>query len=338
MSEFHVEVVELGAIEKHPNADTLGITRIHDGYPVIVRLGEYQPGDRAVYVPVDSVVPTDDPRWSFLEGRGRIKAKRLRGVFSMGLLTQAEPSWGVGRDVAGELRITKYEPPAKGFQGEPRPGYTGDDDTAPEGNVPKYTDIEGLRRYGRLLVPGEEVVITEKLHGENMRAYFDGERLHVGSRTRWKKPGVGGWWAAAIRHRLAEVLEGSPGMCWFGEAHGYTGGFPYGVKGENGQRGASFRVFDVFDAAQGWRYADYDGFASAAAMLGLETAPVLYRGPWDPAIAYELAEGCSMLDPSHVREGVVVRPVHERWDDHVGRVILKLHGEGFLLGTKGKKK
>ncbi len=33
----------------------------------------------------------------------------------------------------------------------------------------------------------------------------------------------------------------------------------------------------------------------------------------------------------HVREGVVVKPLVERWDQEVGRVFLKQPGEGYLL-------
>jgi hypothetical protein len=48
------------------------------------------------------------------------------------------------------------------------------------------------------------------------------------------------------------------------------------------------------------------------------------------------AEGKSTVDPRRVREGFVVRPVKERYDMlGCGRVILKLHGEGFL--TRGQK-
>lgn len=317
MSEFHVEVVQLGSIEKHPNADRLGVTRIHGGYPVIVRLGEYAEGDLAVYVPVDAVVPKTDSRWDFLEGHTRIKAKKLRGVFSMGLLTKADPMWELGRDVAAELGIEKYEPPPDALPGA-------EDEVGPP-NVPNYTDVEGLRRYPDVLASGEEIVITEKVHGENMRVFHDGERLFIGSRTNWKKAGGGAWWAAARSGDLERVANEIHGHCLYGEAFGSVGGFPYGTG-----RKPTFRAFDIFSMERG-RYLDFDTFEDLANVLGIETAPVLYRGPWDPAIAYELAEGPSTLDASHVREGIVIRPVRERWDDRVGRVILKLHGQGFLL-------
>jgi RNA ligase (TIGR02306 family) len=324
VTEFHVEVVRVGAIEKHPNADTLGVTRVAD-YPVIVRLGQFKTGDLAVYVPVDSVVPdTEQPRWSFLAGHRRIRAKKLRGMFSMGLLTEAEPTWLEGQNVAAELGITKYEEPESPGQSF---GSTFYGDLPDPGYMPKYTDIDGLRRYPNLLTLGEEVVITEKIHGENARFCFEDGQLWVGSRTRIKKPGIGAWWRAAEQHGLAEKLASlSTKVAIFGECHGYTGGFPYGT-----EKGVpALRFFDVWDRTAG-RYLDDIEARMVIATLGLDYAPILYRGPWDPTIARELAEGKSTLDGSHVREGVVIKPTTERWNDRIGRVILKLHGEGFLL-------
>lgn len=83
MSEFQVRVVQVGAIEKHPNADALSMTVV-DGYPVLLRTGDFREGDRAVYVPIDAVVPADDHRWVFLGEHRRVRAKRLRGIFSIG--------------------------------------------------------------------------------------------------------------------------------------------------------------------------------------------------------------------------------------------------------------
>lgn len=317
MSEFHVEVVRIGPITKHPNADTLSITNIHGGYPIILRTGEYVEGDLAVYVPVDSVVPEGDPRWSFLGEHTRIRAKRLRGVFSMGLLTKADPSWVLGQDVHEELRIVKWEAPVI---------EEGSADEADPGTLPVYTDIEGLRRYRDVLVEGEEVVLTEKIHGENFRAMHDGDRLWVGSRTRIKKPDPKGsnWWKAAHSADLENVLRAFPGVVLYGEACGYTGGFPYGQAG----RAPGLRAFDAMDS-RSRRYFDYDDFCALAAGLHLAVAPPLYRGPWSWDLVKH-ADGKSTVDPSHVREGFVVRPVKERVDERLGRVILKMHGEAFL--------
>jgi hypothetical protein len=39
----------------------------------------------------------------------------------------------------------------------------------------------------------------------------------------------------------------------------------------------------------------------------------------------------------HNREGFVVRLVRERFNDEIGRMILKLHGQDFLVGGKREK-
>ncbi len=120
MSEFHVQVVQVGEIRKHPNADLLSITDVN-GYPVIMRTGDFAQGDKAVYVPIDSIVP-DEARWAFLKSKRHILAARLRGIFSMGLLTQADPSWEVGQNVQKELHIEKYEQPEPAEGNERDPG------------------------------------------------------------------------------------------------------------------------------------------------------------------------------------------------------------------------
>jgi hypothetical protein len=58
-------------------------------------------------------------------------------------------------------------------------------------------------------------------------------------------------------------------------------------------------------------------------------APVLWDGPWSPELL-KLADGESVLG-KHIREGFVVRPIEERREPGLGRVILKCKGEQYLL-------
>lgn len=325
-SESNVEVVRLGALEKHPNADTLSVTMVHGGYPCIVRTEEWREGDLAVYVPVDSVVP-DVPAFAFLRGHNRIRAQRLRGIFSMGLLVKPEPGMVKGENVGERLGITKWEAPEPGLPGTPRgPGLEAE--APPKGYViPCYTDIEGLRRHRGALAPGEEVVITEKIHGANARYMHDGERLWVGSRTELKRESDGNmWWRVARELNLAEKLAYAPMRVVYGELYGQVQDLKYGVSG------FAFRAFDVFSVEAG-RYLDHDEAFYVAHSLGIEWVPQIYRGPWDSALVSH-AEGPSTLAP-HVREGIVIKPVRER-HEHMGRVILKQHGEGYLT-RKGAK-
>lgn len=320
MSEFHVEVVRIGPIEKHPNADSLSFTKIHGGYPVILRTGEFNEGDLAVYVPIEAMVPATEARWDFLKGDGRIRAKRLRGIFSMGLLTAADPTWALGQDVAKELGITRFDP------GEPEGIY----DAKDPGFIPEYTDIEGFRRWPGVIQEGEEVVLTEKVHGESFRVAHHEGGLWFGSRTTLKNTNPASpWFRFLDSSGLAEKVAKHPGKVFYGEMHGHLKGFKYGANKQQGER--VFRLFDVLDI-QSRTYSDFDSMTDLAKSLDITQVPVLYRGPFNRKHLIELTEGASTLDPSHIREGVVVRPTLERYDAlGPGRVILKLHGEAFLL-------
>lgn len=192
MSEFKVEVVRLGPIIKHLNADRLGITQVHGGYPVITNISgpdAFKEGDLAVYVPVDSLVPALRPEFAFLvpepvrkddmtdiewaERRRRyekekselvrIKARKLRGIFSMGLLVPPPLGAHEGDNVQLAYGIEKYEPDiANRKGGSSSPAGESEPD---QPFMPVYTDIEGLRKWGKVFTEGEEVIITEKIHG-----------------------------------------------------------------------------------------------------------------------------------------------------------------------------
>lgn len=322
MSEFHVEVVEVKKVQKHPNADSLSVARVNGDYPVIFKTGTYEEGGKAVYVPVDSLVPVDNDLFSFISSdtskKHRIKAKKLRGIFSMGLLVPADPSWPVGQNVQEELQIDKYEPPVRGVNMN-----GGEIDDGPS-FMPTYTDMESLRRHDWIIKEDEPVVITEKIHGANARFVFCDGELHVGSNKLFRKRNdTNPWWRAAYQYDLEEKLKKYPGYGLYGELFGAVQDLRYGAK--NDELRLSF--FDVMD--KDGRYLDYADFVEFYSEIGLPTVPVLYRGPWKAELK-SLAEGKSCL-ADHVREGIVVKPMRERWDDRGGRAIAKLVGESYLL-------
>lgn len=322
MSEFQIHVVHVGAVTKHPNADSLSITSpAGTAYPVIIRTGEFVEGDLAVYVPVDSVVPADDPRWAFLGEHRRIRAKRLRGTFSMGLFTKPDPAWVLGQDVREIMRIEKYEPPEPLSMG-------GENERCPF-EFPHYTDIEGLRKFPNVLVNGELVVITEKIHGANGRAIYHDGRLWVGSHGCVKRPDPNNmWWKAAAKYGLEEKLKTCPDTVVFFEVYGQVQDLKYGVPQSEAIRIVAFDAMD-------WKTREYLPHRIASALfmtLDIPEAPLLYEGPWLPPDISVFAEGASVLDPTQpVREGYVVRPAVERFSEAMsGRCILKMIGEGYM--------
>jgi len=56
VSTHKCEVVRVGEVLEHDNADNLEIVKVF-GYTVVVRKGDFKSGDLAVYIPPDSVVP-----------------------------------------------------------------------------------------------------------------------------------------------------------------------------------------------------------------------------------------------------------------------------------------
>ncbi len=359
MTEFHVNVVRLTNVQKHPNADSLYIAKIHGGYPIIFKGKEYggsfAEGDLAVYIPVDSLVPATkeyawlSPQVEVLLPGGekqmvdaevprekdrRVRAKRLRGVFSMGMLGLPPEGAVEGQEVAEVMGITKYEEPEEVISASRTDGFQV---PAPRLKMlPSVYDIEGLRRYTGAFRPGEAYVCTEKLHGQNARFVHDGEKLHVGSRTRWLTTDERNTWAdAATRYELADKLAKYPGHVFFGETYGNNGDMPYGVT--RAKTGDEVRFFDIWDSNTG-RFLDHPLFSSICEELGLLTAPELCTGTWsegDFEKLAPLAEGKTTLGGGHVREGFVIKPLVERCMDRSdgyvgGRLILKLHGEGFL--------
>lgn len=191
-STHRVEVVPV-RLEPIPGADKVALARVH-GYTCVTARDQWADGALGAYVPPDSLVDPARPEFAFLardargDGLVRIKAKKLRGVLSFGLLVPAPPGSRAGDDVAARLGVTHYEPPVKGFGGVPGTSLGGEECAGPPlGHVPTY-DVEAFRRYAHeVFTPGEPVVVTEKIHGANARYTFCGGRMYCGSRTAWKR-------------------------------------------------------------------------------------------------------------------------------------------------------
>jgi len=161
MSTFSVTVERITVLE-HPNADALELAQVGD-YQAIVRKDQFKSGDLVAYIPEQAVVPQALLREMGLEGKlagkakNRVKAIRLRGILSQGLVYPARPEWQEGADVANILGITKWEPPIPAH-------LSGEVFAAGQDRTLKY-DIENFKRFPHILEEGEEVVFTEKLHG-----------------------------------------------------------------------------------------------------------------------------------------------------------------------------
>src|SRR5574342_61778 len=114
-SDFNVEVVRITEVKAHPNADRLEQYETTAGYPVLDTKGKYKVGDLAVYVPVDAVVPLSNPAFAFLKSKpdqvtARIGARRLRGIYSEGLLVPMDALRGPDTVYVGRMNGSPLEP------------------------------------------------------------------------------------------------------------------------------------------------------------------------------------------------------------------------------------
>lgn len=310
-------------LEPHPNADSLSVVKIHE-YQCVVRTEDWKDCQLGAYIPPDSVCP-DTPEFAFLGESKRIKTVRLRGIISMGLLWPAPEGAKVGDNVAEVLGITHYEPPVM---------FSGGQDTSPPTGifVPKY-DVDSIFRFAHIFTPGEPVYVSEKIHGENCRILFHNDELHLGSHTKWKKREPDSEWWRVLIPEVEAFCRDYPGCTVYGEAYGKNKGFKYG------DQGTRFVAFDVLQGARWW---DPEEFCERMDSYNIPTVPVLgWSIPFDMEEMKKLAEGPSLLARAfggeHVREGCVVKPMKDRSCMEIGRVLLKLVGNGYYEAGGGKR-
>jgi RNA ligase (TIGR02306 family) len=313
--EHTCDVVKV-KLETHPNADSLSLVHVGD-FQCVVKTENWKDGDLAVYIPPDSVVP-ETKEFEFLGNHRRIKAKKLRGKWSVGLLIPAKPGDKVGDDCMERLGIIHYEPQIHGH-------FTtgGDNVMPPPGFFPKY-DVFNFRKYSQLFQDGEEVITTEKLHGASCRFTCINDIMYCGSRNFWKYEDPKNlWWKALSNCPVLDAwLRHHQDLAVYGEVFGNVQNLKYGAT--NGQI-----YFAAFDILRGDTWLDFDEARGIGAPL--PWVPLVFRGKFDKAQILELAEGDSKWPgASHYLEGVVVKPVHERTDKEIGRLQLKIVGNRYL--------
>src|SRR4051812_40299573 len=106
-STHKVEVVPV-VMKPHENASALSIVSAF-GYTVCVKTEDWKDIPLAAYIPPDSICP-DTPEFAFLGTNKRIRVRKMRGVFSYGLLVPAPKGAKIGDNVAEALGIIHYEP------------------------------------------------------------------------------------------------------------------------------------------------------------------------------------------------------------------------------------
>ena len=346
MATFESRVYALG-IQPHPNADRLELAAI-GGFRSVVGKGTYVDGDLAAYIPEGAVCPAWVIEELGLEGklagskRNRVKAVKLRGVLSQGLVYPVRDGRIRGQavvegdDVTALLELVKYEPPVPiAMQGE----------VVPASGATVHYDIENIKKYPHEFQDGEPVLITEKLHGSWCCLGWHPEHGAVVTSKGMSDKGlrllindanannlyVRAWKTHQEAFEQAQARFAGAGQPIYvlGEVYGR------GVQDLHyGEPNPAFAVFDVYVGAPGeGRYLGARELRDTLRDL-FTFVPLLYEGPFSEAVLLEHTDGATALGGKHVREGVVVRPVDERESVEFGRVILK-NVSGDYLTRKG---
>ncbi|MCD0159744.1 RNA ligase (ATP) [Deinococcus sp. 6YEL10] len=319
--------LEVAEVLPHYNADSLDIIRLGESQ-LVARKGTYQSGDTLIFIPAKSVLPDGPLRDSFIDylrgaARDRVGEVRLRGEPSCGVtwplkdigllglnredaarIAHAE----IGEDIADALGITRYEPPIPAHMGGVLRRIEGADHF-------RHHDCHPLGSNLRHFVEGETVTVTEKLHGTQITAYWNGTELMVSSKGRAKlgvhieEDGDSLYWRAVrnsdLHERIVEAIRelgGDPHtdhLQVIGEVIPAQKGYSYG------QTVPTVFIFDVMFRG------NVLPLSTVPASLYTLWVPILAQNlPVDPAQLRKFAKGKETVSGKgvHIREGVVVRP------------------------------
>jgi RNA ligase (TIGR02306 family) len=373
MSTFAVNIVEIEAVDPIENADAIEVVRI-GGYRCVVKKGDYKVGDVAAYIPEDTLVPLRILRELGLEGRlvgpekNRVKAIKLRGVLSQGILypvtrgehgiTMSYPWSGdeerrqtlfdlhVGDDVSLALGCIKYHPPIP-------TNMAGDVIAVGARHTLKF-DIENIKKYPSVLVEGEPVYVTEKLHGTfcaiGVVPPSEESPSYINRRNVVFSKGLGGdglvFCESESNHKKNLYVRTADELDLYGVAQRaadlLTGNiepvfilgeiFGKGVQDlEYGLQKPEFRLFSVV-YGHDKKYVNAEDLEQFAADIGVTCVPFIAKGvPFSPQLVEQLTGGKTTIDGAGIREGVVFVPAIERRDPLIGRVVLKSVSETYLM-------
>jgi RNA ligase (TIGR02306 family) len=340
----------VNAVEPIPNADAIERIRVL-GWWVVVKKGEHRPGERIVYCEIDSLLP-ERPEFEFLRASSfkpaqtdatggltlpagfRIKTVRLRGQVSQGIcfplsiLPPGAPT-GEGEDVTERLGVLKWEPPLPvGMGGKVKGTFPG---FLPKTDETRVQVLEGALERHR----GKTFYVTEKLDGTSFTAFLRQGEFGICSRNLWMDEADESNILVRVAKgmKLEEKLRAARDLLGFDAAIQAEVIGPGIQKNKYGLPAVALRVFNVLNV-DAYRLLDHAEMLAFLGEAGLESVPQLgtleLNHTVDELVAY--SEGASVLNPKVQREGVVLRPLAEEYDEDIGgRLSFKAINPKFLL-------
>ena len=340
----------VNTIEPIPGADAIERIRVL-GWWVVSKKGEHKPGDKLVYCEIDSLLP-ERPEFEFLRASSfkparedatgtvtlpagfRIKTIRLRGQVSQGIcfplsiLPPGAPP-EEGADVTDLLGILKWEPPLPvGMGGKvkgPFPGFL------PKTDETRVQVLEAALERHR----GKTFYMTEKLDGTSFTAFLRHGEFGICSRNLWMDEAD----ESNVLVRVTRGLKLEEKLRAVRERAGFDLAIQAEVIGPGIQKNKyalptpTLRVFNVLNV-DAYRLVDHAVMLELLAEMHLEAVPQLGTVVLDHSVdqLVALSEGTSVLNPKAQREGIVLRPLAEEYDEDIGgRLSFKAINPKFLL-------
>ena len=356
-------------VENHPNADRLDIAII-GGYRAVIGKDSVEDGGLVAYIPEAAIIPDwlldDLGLTGRLSGgkKNRVKAAKLRGVVSQGIVVPVVDGYLYGREVKeGDevseiLGIEKYEPPIP-------TNMSGQVDNV-MGKTLKF-GIENIKKYQDIFVDGEPIVLTEKLHGTwcCFGKYLSPTANREESEWIVTSKGLSG---RGMAFKLSEENENNLYVRMFNQLQPqikhledflrfrcrswYLLGEIFGAKIQDlhyGEQKPTFAVFDLYTDDPIEKEIGYTQIQNDYGYLlrwleskfGFNHVPILYEGPYSrelligSVVDRRLGKPKICSGDKGMREGSVIRPKEERQHPAIGRVILKSISEKYLLRKNG---
>jgi RNA ligase (TIGR02306 family) len=162
------------------------------------------------------------------------------------------------------------------------------------------------------------------VHNSNSRFVFSAkdQKMFCGSHTNWKmESDISVWWKALRQNPwIEEFCRKHPDIFIYAETFGQVQSLKYNAKPNQ----FFVAAFDILDHD---RWLSYDECQEIIKDTpDFKWVPLVYRGPFNREMLLAEAEKNSLYPncATQMREGIVIRPVIERFDAKLGRVFLKM--------------
>ena len=364
MSFFGVTLEKISNIRPIEGADKIELASLEGStFQFVIGKDSFKAGDQVLYFPVDSILQESTIAAIGLTGKlsgnqkNRVKTVKLRGQFSQGVVANTSVLAGLlstnpspsPEEITAYLGVTKYDPETAGLN-----GFNKNVNLHPLPGTQVY-DIEGIDRYPDLVAKlmDVSVVITEKLEGSHasftIKKTVDGLKFYVCQRRHSLEPKEGvkhSYWEVADRLHIKDGLErllgalGADVVTLRGEMVGPR------IQGNHYKWPvANVFAFDIEYSNDGDFYTKFVNASGLNATLAtyfpeVEPVPTLAHGyslravlDMEKKTLVEYADGPSVFSPKGgylAREGIVIKPEFEMYEEGFGRIILKKRGPKYL--------